>query len=332
MDREGFRRFLIARKLAEHEINQQIDLVEQFVTFLEHRPDRQVALPASSADTRQFIALLVEEKSDTYENILALLRYGRYSRNNAIILPALELLDGGEVMNNLYARVGEAVGETVRDEIFAGIELPTWGTPNSLKPSLMRVVVERMERLIDPVRLTQLLSGCLRDLADEYFIEDRRQYIECGDIDAYLDFKRREHLSELEKIRSAGDLYFNQEITAEVLDYVRANQEVAVGERQGTILYVTKIPYMAKEYLAESDPRKKRYYACHCPWVREAIMGKGAQVPAIFCQCSAGFHKKSWEVIFDQQLQVEVLESVLNGDLRCRFAIHLPPERLGLAR
>jgi hypothetical protein len=24
-----------------------------------------------------------------------------------------------------------------------------------------------------------------------------------------------------------------------------------------------------------------------------------------------------------------VLESVLAGDLRCRFAIHLPPERLG---
>jgi hypothetical protein len=31
-----------------------------------------------------------------------------------------------------------------------------------------------------------------------------------------------------------------------------------------------------------------------------------------------------WEVIFDQKLEAEVLESVLQGDMRCRFAIHLP--------
>jgi hypothetical protein len=27
---------------------------------------------------------------------------------------------------------------------------------------------------------------------------------------------------------------------------------------------------------------------------------------------------------------VDVLESVLNGDLRCRFAIHLPPDGFGI--
>jgi hypothetical protein len=47
-------------------------------------------------------------------------------------------------------------------------------------------------------------------------------------------------------------------------------------------------------------------------------------VSAQFCRCSAGFHKKPWEVIFDQKLEAEVLESVLQGDMRCRFAIHLP--------
>jgi predicted hydrocarbon binding protein len=47
-----------------------------------------------------------------------------------------------------------------------------------------------------------------------------------------------------------------------------------------------------------------------------------------FCNCSAGFHKKTFEVIFEKTLKVDVLESILKGDDRCRFAIHLPDEAI----
>ncbi len=40
--------------------------------------------------------------------------------------------------------------------------------------------------------------------------------------------------------------------------------------------------------------------------------------------------KKPWEVIFEGPLEAEVLESVLQGDLRCRFAIHLPAGAIGV--
>ena len=119
-------------------------------------------------------------------------------------------------------------------------------------------------------------------------------------------------------------MFFNQRITDEVVAYVRGNPEIAAGVRQGDVLYVTKIPYMAHEYLAEPDEEKKRYYYCHCPWARESLVGGATPVSATFCQCSAGYHKKPWEVIFGQTLRADVLESVLKGDLRCRFAIHLP--------
>ena len=49
-----------------------------------------------------------------------------------------------------------------------------------------------------------------------------------------------------------------------------------------------------------------------------------AAVPPVFCNCSAAFSKKPWEVIFGQPLKAEVLETILQGDSRCRFAIHLP--------
>ena len=98
------------------------------------------------------------------------------------------------------------------------------------------------------------------------------------------------------------------------------------GRRVGDIVYETKIPFLTRQYLAERDPVLKRYYACHCPWVRESLRRQSTRLVEDFCYCSGGFHKKVFEVIFAQPLKVDVLESALKGNLRCRFAIHLPEE------
>jgi hypothetical protein len=109
---------------------------------------------------------------------------------------------------------------------------------------------------------------------------------------------------------------------------VKRHPEIHKGVRQGSIVYEAKIPYMTVDYLAESDKQRKRYHYCHCPWVRESLKAGDVSVSPTFCQCSAGFHKKSWEVIFEQPLQAEVVETVLKGDPWCKIAIHLPEEAL----
>jgi len=91
-----------------------------------------------------------------------------------------------------------------------------------------------------------------------------------------------------------GRLFFAQEVTDDVLAFVRAEPEIGGGVRAGNIVYETKIPFLTKEYLAETDPTLKRSYYCHCPWAREAIRS-GEEVAPIFCNCSAGFHKKPWK-------------------------------------
>jgi hypothetical protein len=133
-------------------------------------------------------------------------------------------------------------------------------------------------------------------------------------------------VDELQKCQQNGELFFSQEITDEVVQYVREHPETECGVREGNVLYITKIPYDAKHYLTEPDPTLKRYYACHCPWAREAIKSGNIHLNAVFCNCSGGFSKKPWEVIFDQVLEVEVLESALNGDFSCRFAVQLPDD------
>ena len=99
---------------------------------------------------------------------------------------------------------------------------------------------------------------------------------------------------------------------------------MAAGRREGNSVYVTKIPFRAKDWLEEKDPVKRRHLYCHCPWARESILSEAGPVPSEFCRCSAGFHRKPWEAIFGDGVSCAVLESVLAGDDRCRFRIDLP--------
>jgi hypothetical protein len=85
---------------------------------------------------------------------------------------------------------------------------------------------------------------------------------------------------------------------------------------------------MAKKYLREKNPKKKRYYACHCGWVREAIKSD-TKISPNFCYCSAAFEKRLWDVIFGQDVKADVLQTVLGGDKICKFAIHIPKEYIG---
>jgi hypothetical protein len=329
MDQEGFRTFLQSRNLSGEQIEQQVAIVERFEVFLQTlRPPSQ--LDQASAEAAQaFVDQLMVEHNNTEDNLLALARYGRFAsrgRNNALYVAILELLDGSEALEGMYRKVGQVVGEQKRDEIFGEIALPPLGTPNRQKARITQAVMERLENQVDDEACRKIFSDSFRDLRDEGYLEDKRLYEEIGDFDRFLEVKRQQFIDLLEQLKNKGGLFFSQEITDEVIDFVQGDPEISQGVRQGDILYITKIPYLAKEFLAETDPDKKRYFYCHCPWARESLREGERPVSAKFCQCSAGFHKKGWEVIFGQPLQADVLESVLQGDMRCRFAIHLPPD------
>jgi hypothetical protein len=328
MDEPGFRQFLQERNLSEAQLAQHVAIVRRYEDYLKDLEPPSSLEQASPETARAFVDILVAEGGDPYADLLALARYNRYIKNNAAFVTFLELLDGSEVLEGMYRKVGQVAGDSMRDEIFEGIYLPPLGTPNLQKARITGTIMQRLERLVDDETCREIFSDSFRNLPEEYYLEDRKKYQEIGDFDRFLEMKREEFIAELEQIRDEGGLFFNQEITDEVVDFVRGDPEISQGVRQGDILYVTKIPYMAKEYLAETDPDLKRYYYCHCPWARESLQAGEKRVPARFCQCSAGYHKKPWEVIFERPLQAEVLESVLQGDLRCRFAIHLPADVL----
>ncbi|MFX1601011.1 MAG: hypothetical protein ACFFB6_10485, partial [Promethearchaeota archaeon] len=69
------------------------------------------------------------------------------------------------------------------------------------------------------------------------------------------------------------------------------------------------------------------FYSCYCPWIRGAIKnGTANELFSHFCNCSAGYTKKFWDIIFDQQTIVEPIETPLTGGLLCKFAVQIPKE------
>jgi hypothetical protein len=320
MDREGFRQVLRKRHVPEDQIEQQVEMAEWFEAFAGQAP--------TPGDVQRFSAILVEEGLNTWDNFAALARYGQFTKNDAVYVAAVELIDGAEALDALHEKLGKAAGEEVRDEVFDGIQLPPLGTPSTDKPRITQAVMERLEQLVDPETCRQVLSSGLRHLEDAWYVEERTKYAESGGIDSYLQRKGKELIEELEKLRDEGGLYFTQTVTDEVIDFVERHPKIRQGVREGTVLYETKIPYMTLDYLAATDERLKRYYYCHCPWVRESLKAGDVSVSPTFCLCSAGFHKKRWDVIFEQPLQAEITETVLRGDPWCTIAIHVPEEAL----
>jgi hypothetical protein len=319
MDKQGFQEMLKTRNLNEAQIKASIAIAERFEQYLS---DKEL----TEGNAWAFSMELIKEGQNTRENYLALARYCLFIKNTDMYVAILELVDGGEVGENLYRKIGEFFGEELREEVFAGIGVAPYGTPTPNKPAYIHPVIERLESKVGEQDCKDFLSACLRDLPDEGFLAEREEYNQAQNIDEFLIKRKQAFLAELEACKNEQRLFFAQEITDEVLDFVRSIPDMGGGVRVGDIIYETKIPYMTKKFLAEKDPALRGFYGCHCPWARYALINDNVKLKDTFCNCSAGFHKKAFEVIFGQKLKVDVLKSILKGDDCCRFAIHLPKE------
>ena len=322
METQGFRKFLEERNLSEEEIGAAVELAGRFEDFLS-----AVGHPhGTKEDVNVFSRKLIEEGDNTLANYYALARYGSFVGNNDVYVGVIELFDGAEVMGNLYRKAEQILGTERRDAMFEGVTLPTLGFPDYEKVAVAQEVIPRLMDIADSQECDQILSDSLRDLDDAWYSDEKKLFDECHTLDEFLDKNAQNFITLLEKLRDEGGLFFTQEVTDEVIEYVRNEPLIARGVRDGDILYEVKIPHMTKEFLAVTDERLKRYYYCHCPWVKGALKDGDSGISPVFCSCSAGFHKKRWEVLLEQPLKAEVVESVLKGDDWCKFAIQLPED------
>ena len=254
MDKHGFRSMLEGRKVPAEKMESALELAERFEQFAAQQGG------FSTETAWAFSKTLIAEGQNSEENILTLARYGLFIKHNAVFVAILEVLDGGEAQENLYKRVAEQHGEAFRDVMFAGIGVAPYGLPTPEKPRYMQPVIARLEQALGAEACRALIGDSLRDLPDEYYAKARELYRSCRDVDAYIARIKQGFVAQLAACQRERRLFFAQEVTDEVLAFVQAEPEIGGGVRAGNVVYETKIPFLSKEYLAETDPTLKRYY------------------------------------------------------------------------
>jgi hypothetical protein len=330
MDEKGFRGFVregkgVPKGLSESTIRSHIRMVKEFERYLAKRGEKRLFADADGRDVKGFIRYLKKEDRASFENLIGLLRYSRFSKNDDAVVALFEFLNTGQ-LSSLYKSFGEEYGKKMRAEILGRFEPPPLGTSPKRMPKATSEFLTRLESGIGEEATRKfLMSYCPDTGPPEYYSDERALFLASKDLDDYLRRRRRKFLEELQGHMKNGTLFYNQKIDRDVIDYVRGDPEVGVGVRRGGLIFHTKIPYMAIEYLREKSPTMKRYHYCHCPLARESIL-TGKTMSQNLCYCSAGYTKRPFEAAFDKPLRAEVRKSVLWGDSVCQFAIEIPEE------
>ncbi len=278
---------------------------------------------AVTDDIRSYIRLLIDEKRNSAEALLALARYVYLTGRKDIYVYFTSLLGGAGVFESISERLAELEGDETAGRVIGALERPPLGSDPAEFPAFTRELMTRLENGLPIKTVCRVLAGNHHQIPAAAFDAEKEHYHSAASMDEYLAGRHQRQVEELQRHCDTDTVWYEQVITQEVVDYVASQPEVQSAVRQGDTLYTTKIPYDPARYLEETDPVKKRYYACHCPFVREAILSGEPGISENWCYCSGGFAKYPYEVILGRELRVELLQSVLRGDPVCRFAIHL---------
>lgn len=209
-------------------------------------------------------------------------------------------------------------GEETRKEVMKGSKGLSSQSSRQEVINWSKAAMERLDSLVDEAKRRQIMTGCACQYPKASLQEIREAYATAKDIDL-----AHHMLQEQFEALLKDSLQLDDELVEDIVNRGWGS----AGVKEGNTIVATKIPksgYLI-EYMRETDPQRKRQLYCHCPRIRETLRTSETISPT-YCYCGAGFYKGIWEEILQQPVEVEVLESVLQGDEVCRIAIYLPSE------
>jgi hypothetical protein len=321
-----FRKYLQGCKLGSQEVDFAVNAVREFEEHLERNNTSFDS--AGLEELKGYVSLLMEKGKNSWERLVAIARYCSLVKKNDYYVYFTSILGARNVLPDIGERLAVIAGDKTQRKIFQGLVLPPLGSSQENYPTLTKTIINNMEAELPYETCKKILTWNYHKIPPEIFREKKEKFEKASSIDEYLKDEHKRFIVELERFLKDGQIWYEQEITPEVLEFVKGNQEICTGVRKGDKIYVTKIPYAPKQYLKEKDPTLKRYYACHCPLVRSAIREGKPKISSMFCYCSGGYEKVRFDVLFDEPVEVELLETVLKGDMRCRFANKIPKDKM----
>ncbi len=124
MEMNDFRNYLQGRGLDEDKVGESISTIRNLERLVKQQTTGQELHCATSNEVDALFEKTVDNRTNSYENLVGLARYLYFCKNIEACLSILTLLDGSNVMDVLYERLGEAIGDDLRNEIFKDMEIP----------------------------------------------------------------------------------------------------------------------------------------------------------------------------------------------------------------
>ncbi len=314
--------------MSAEKIDRAVASVKRAIGYFDERGD---ALNECSVDDfRGYVANLMAKGENSYDDLVPVARYVNLLGMKEVYVYYASILGGAPIFPSIMQRLEDIAGKETRDRVFNNVIQPPLGSDPGAYPPATRQLMEQLERELPRDVYRRVLAGNHHRVPVEAFLEHKRWLEEMGGIDAWLARVHDAAVAELEQHLRENKIWYEQVITQDVVDLVRGDPELLSGRRDGEWIYTKKFPYSPQAYLDESDPKMRRYYMCHCPLAREAILSGETRIPMDWCYCSGGYDKLRYDVAFGEDTEVEVLESVFGGSDKCRFRVKIP-ERSGKA-
>jgi len=317
MQEINYQNYLQKRKKTEGIIETYVKYIADFDKYL-------LALGTNGVDTSLLKStqsylkqsnLTKEEKTIFCD---ALKHYGLAIGKANLLGNANKILGKSTWMVRLEDTLDEHIGEELREKIMnAGGQIKENSSKNK-KAAWTKQMINTLESNVDEATCIKILTNNLhyKSPTSPSFLKLKKMYEKSQNIDIVLSF-----MHETWKTRIGDKFGYD----SPEYEYVANDPTIEAGVREGNIIYVSKIPYQIAKFISEEDDKMKRYHYCHCGWVRESIpKSDEEQISPSFCNCSGGWHKLPFEVIYGEPLKVEVVKTILKGDHICTFAIHIP--------
>jgi len=280
----------------------------------------------SVARMKEYIAHLNERQCINYPALWALARAASLAENAELYIYLVRIAEPGSIISNIKEHICNVLGNERACELFRGLPTPEASALSERTCLFTRELVDKLAASSTDAECKKALQGNAHGIPPEAFADEAEAFRKAESIASYLEEAHKRSVQSLQDHADSGRLWFEQIITQPVVDWVAANREVLGGVLEDGKIFWTKIPYDPDVWLNEKDPDRRRYLACHCPMARESLNEPGEKISGLWCNCTAGFIKQRFNAVFGFETEVELLESVLNGDDRCRFAVKVPKE------
>jgi effector-binding domain-containing protein len=255
--------------------------------------------------------------------------------------PPASLRDGLLTLYGFAAEVG-LISDEFRREVYLDADSPQ-GARIKLEFVIHdwnSLLARNVARVLGPAAARQVMAGGLAP-GFELTVDERFRWVKAamqrldrlaGDAQRYEILSRCAHVFPPRQVAKLGAVFEaarartgdSWQAVDEVIDFIVEDPGWGVRPaRRGTTIYTTKNPRDRQAHArATTDAERRRAY-CFCPLVRDHLE---EGMPDTFCYCSAGWERQQWEGAIGRPVRVSVVQSLLKGDDRCQFAIHLPED------